>query len=127
MRQTAKNLEPLLCRHYGSIYRITLGVEMGFELLTKDEVAARVHISRRYLERRIASGTGPETLQVGRRVLVRSDAFQAWIEGLTVQSRRCKAVSLGTPPAVLAAQEAAPADLAHGQSLAPAWPSSAAP
>lgn len=60
---------------------------MGFEFFTKDEVAARVHISRRYLERRIAAGTGPETLQIGRRVLVRSDALQAWIEKLTAQSR----------------------------------------
>ena len=65
---------------------------MGFELLTKDEVAARVHISRRYLERRIAAGTGPETLQVGRRVLVRSDAFAAWIEGLSQSQRHANEV-----------------------------------
>ena len=61
---------------------------MGFELLTKDEVAKRTHISRRYLERRIADGTGPETLVVGRRVLVREDAFAAWIEGLAAQQRK---------------------------------------
>lgn len=60
---------------------------MGFELLTKDEVAKRTHVSRRYIEQRIAAGTGPETLHVGRRVLVSSDAFQAWIERLASQQR----------------------------------------
>jgi len=59
------------------------GVEMDFELLTKDEVAERTHVSRRYLEQRIAAGTGPATLHIGRRVLVRSDALQAWLERLS--------------------------------------------
>ncbi len=85
---------------------------MGFELLTKDEVAKRTHISRRYLEMRIAAGTGPETLHVGRRVLVRSDAFQAWIDGLTAQSQRRNAAAAEAVPAALvtvpAACEAAP-------------------
>jgi len=56
---------------------------MAFELLTKDEVAARTRISRRYLDKRIAAGTGPEVVHVGRRALVRSDAFQAWLEQLS--------------------------------------------
>jgi excisionase family DNA binding protein len=61
---------------------------MGFEFFTMDEVAARVHISRRYLEQRVAAGTGPETLHVGRRVLVRSDAFARWVEGLSQSQRK---------------------------------------
>ena len=82
---------------------------MGFELLTKDEVAKRTHISRRYLERRIAEGTGPETLHVGRRVLVRSDAFAAWIDDLTAQSRRSEAPVVDALPVDAAAQERATA------------------
>lgn len=55
---------------------------MAFELLTKDEVAARTRISRRYLDKRVAAGTGPEVMHIGQRALVRSDAFQAWLEQL---------------------------------------------
>jgi len=58
---------------------------MDFEVLTKDEVAARTRISRRYLDKRIAAGTGPEVLHIGRRALARSDALQAWLERLTAQ------------------------------------------
>lgn len=58
---------------------------MAFELMTKDEVAARTRISRRYLDKRIAAGTGPEVMHIGRRALVRSDAFQAWLELLAAQ------------------------------------------
>lgn len=58
---------------------------MSFDLLTKDEAAARTRVSRRYLERRIAAGTGPEVMHIGRRVLVRSDALQAWLDGLAAQ------------------------------------------
>ena len=61
---------------------------MAFELLTKDEAASQARISRRYLDKRIAAGTGPDVLHIGRRALVRSDAFAAWIEGLSAQSQR---------------------------------------
>jgi hypothetical protein len=50
---------------------------MDFELLTKDEAAEKTRITRRYLDMRIAAGTGPEVVHIGRRVLVRSDALQA--------------------------------------------------
>lgn len=55
---------------------------MSFELLTKDEAASRVRISRRFLDKCIKAGDGPEVLHIGRRALVRSDAFQAWLEQL---------------------------------------------
>ncbi len=58
---------------------------MGFELLTMDEAAKQARISRRYLNQRIADGTGPARVFMGRRPLLRSDAFQAWLEGLTEQ------------------------------------------
>ena len=84
---------------------------MAFEFMTKDEVAARVHVSRRYLEQRIAAGTGPETLHIGRRVLVRSDAFAAWVEGLAQSQRQAAAVEVepAALPLAPAACEAAPA------------------
>ncbi len=58
---------------------------MSFDILTKDEAASRARISRRYLDKRIAAGTGPEVLHIGRRALVRSDVLQAWLERLTAQ------------------------------------------
>lgn len=58
---------------------------MGFELLTMDEAAKQARVSRRYLNQRIADGTGPARIFMGRRPLVRSDAFQAWLEGLAKQ------------------------------------------
>ena len=58
---------------------------MSFEVLTKDEVASRARISRRFLDKRIKAGEGPDVLHIGRRALVRSDALQAWLERLTVQ------------------------------------------
>lgn len=58
---------------------------MGFDILTKDEAAGRARISRRYLDKRIKAGDGPEILHIGRRTLVRSDALEAWLERLTVQ------------------------------------------
>lgn len=48
---------------------------MGFEMLTKNEAASRARISRRFLDKRIQAGDGPEVLHIGRRVLVRSDAL----------------------------------------------------
>ncbi len=59
---------------------------MGFDILTKDEAAGRARISRRYLDKRIKAGDGPEVLHIGRRTLVRSDALQAWLERLSASS-----------------------------------------
>ena len=58
---------------------------MDFEVLTKDEAASRARITRRFRDKRIKAGEGPEVLHIGRRALVRSDALQAWLERLTVQ------------------------------------------
>jgi len=58
---------------------------MSFEVLTKDEAAARVRITRRFLDKRIKAGEGPDVFHIGRRALVRSDALEAWLERLTVQ------------------------------------------
>lgn len=58
---------------------------MDFEVLTKDEAASRARITRRFLDKRIKAGEGPDVLHIGRRALVRSDALQAWLEQLTVQ------------------------------------------
>jgi excisionase family DNA binding protein len=58
---------------------------MDFEVLTKDEAASRARITRRFLDKRIKAGEGPDVLHIGRRALVRSDALQTWLERLTVQ------------------------------------------
>ncbi len=58
---------------------------MDFEVLTKNEAASRARITRRFLDKRIKAGEGPDVLHIGRRALVRSDALQAWLERLTVQ------------------------------------------
>ncbi len=70
---------------------------MDFQLLTKDEVAERTRITRRFLDKQIAAGVGPEVGHIGRCVRVRADALEAWIERLSHR------------PATPAAQEAAPA------------------
>ena len=93
-----KQLELLLCRHYRSNCHIAPGVHMGLEFYTKDEVAARMHVSRRYLESRIAAGTGPETLHIGRRVLVRADALVRWVEELAQSQRQAAAVKVEAAP-----------------------------
>jgi len=56
---------------------------MDFEVLTKDEAASCARITRRFLDKRIKAGEGPDVLHIGRRALVRSDALQAWLERLT--------------------------------------------
>lgn len=56
---------------------------MRFEVWTKNEAAERARISPRTLSKRIAAGDGPDVLRIGRRVLVRSDALQAWLEQLS--------------------------------------------
>ena len=61
---------------------------MSFEVLTKDEAAGRVRITRRFLDMQIRAGTGPAVFHIGTRVLVRSDALQAWIESLTAQQQK---------------------------------------
>ena len=61
---------------------------MDFQLLTKNEVAERTRITRRFLDKQIAAGVGPEVVHIGRCVRVRSDAFARWIDGLTAQSQR---------------------------------------
>ena len=64
---------------------------MSFEVLTKDEAAKRACISRRFLDKRIKSGEGPDVMHIGTRALVRSDALQAWLERLSAQSRKVTA------------------------------------
>ena len=61
---------------------------MDCQFLTKDEVASQARITRRYLDKRIADGTGPQVVRIGRRALVRADDFAAWLAWLTAQSRR---------------------------------------
>ncbi len=56
---------------------------MSVEVWTKEEAARRARISERYLSKLIAEQEGPEVLRIGRRVLVRSDAFKAWIERMS--------------------------------------------
>jgi excisionase family DNA binding protein len=50
------------------------------ELYTKREVAMRVRISERTLDRLIAKGTGPAITRIGSRVLFRADLLARWIE-----------------------------------------------
>ena len=59
---------------------------MPFDLLTGDEAAERARISARLLDQQIAAGTGPIVTRIGRRVLVRSDALQQWMERCTAQT-----------------------------------------
>ena len=61
---------------------------MDCQLLTLDEAASKVRITRRYLNVLIAAGTGPQVVSLGRRRMVRADDFQAWLDKLPVQSRR---------------------------------------
>ena len=65
---------------------------MSFQVFTRKEAAEQARISPRFLDKQIKAGCGPDVIRIGRRVLVRSDAFQAWLDGLTAQSRRKEAV-----------------------------------
>ena len=58
---------------------------MDFEILSKDEAARKARISRRFLDKKIKAGEGPEVMHIGTRALVRSDALQAWLEHLSAQ------------------------------------------
>ena len=59
---------------------------MDFEILSKDEAARKARISRRFLDKCIKAGEGPEVMRIGTRALVRSDALQAWLERLSAKS-----------------------------------------
>ncbi len=48
-------------------------------LLTLDDVANHLRVSRRHLSKLMAQGSGPPTVDLGRRRLVRRAAFQAWV------------------------------------------------
>jgi DNA binding domain, excisionase family len=48
-------------------------------LLTLDDVAKRLRVSRRHLSKLMAQGSGPATVDLGRRRLVRRAAFQEWV------------------------------------------------
>jgi hypothetical protein len=50
------------------------------------EAAALAGISKRYMELRIAEGTGPDVTRIGRRVLVRDDRLRAWIDQQTEET-----------------------------------------
>ena len=52
-------------------------------LMTRTEAAARLRVSVRTLDKRIAGGTGPAETRVGRRVLISEAALTAWIETQT--------------------------------------------
>jgi hypothetical protein len=52
--------------------------------LTFAESAEKARITPRYLHMRIADGTGPEVTKVGRRVLIREDRLDAWLDQQTV-------------------------------------------
>ena len=56
---------------------------MGFEVLTKEEAARKARISPRYMHILIKDGRGPALTHIGRRVVIRTDALQAWLESCT--------------------------------------------
>jgi len=47
------------------------------------EASEKSGISKRFLELRLAAGTGPEVTRIGRRVLIREDCLARWIEDQT--------------------------------------------
>ncbi len=61
---------------------------MAFECYTIDQAAAVANISPRTLKRRLANRSGPAVTNIGRRVVIRSDMLQAWLE-------RCTAAEAG--------------------------------
>lgn len=48
-------------------------------LLTLDDVAGRLRVSRRHLSKLMAEGSGPATVNLGRRRLVRPAALAEWV------------------------------------------------
>ena len=63
------------------------------ELLTTAEVAALLRTPESTLRYWRWQGTGPQGVKVGRRVLYRQDAVEAWIESLERTERRLRVVS----------------------------------
>ena len=61
---------------------------MDCVFLTKNEVARKARISRRFLDMRIAAGTGPQVVHIDRRALVRSSDLAAWLDSLTTPPQR---------------------------------------
>ncbi len=61
---------------------------MSFDILTKEEAAHRARISPSYMHQLIRNGKGPTVTQIGRRVLVRTDALQAWLESCSASAQQ---------------------------------------
>jgi excisionase family DNA binding protein len=53
--------------------------DVGLELLTIDEVAARLRVSRKTLYNWRAIGTGPNGFRVGRTVRYRRESVERWL------------------------------------------------
>jgi excisionase family DNA binding protein len=53
--------------------------DVGLELLTIDEVAARLRVSRKTLYNWRAIGTGPDGFRVGRTVRYRRESVDRWL------------------------------------------------
>lgn len=56
-------------------------------LIPKPEVAKRLGISVRTLERQIEAGDGPAIVRIGSRVLIPESALVAWVSARTEQPR----------------------------------------
>ena len=54
--------------------------------LTQDEVAALLRLSARTLERHRLAGTGPQYTKLGRRVVYKREAIDAWAAANTFSS-----------------------------------------
>ena len=55
------------------------GIEQKDEVLSLNEAAGYLRISRRTLHSLIADSAGPPTIQIGRRRLIRRTALEAWL------------------------------------------------
>lgn len=55
------------------------GIEHKDEVLSLNEAAGYLRVSRRTLHSLIADGDGPPTIQIGRRRLIRRTALEAWL------------------------------------------------
>jgi len=56
------------------------------DFLTQSEVAALLRLSPRTLERHRLAGTGPAYVKLGRRVVYKRDAVEAWAAANTFSS-----------------------------------------
>lgn len=59
----------------------------SINLIPKPEVAKRLGISIRTLERQIEAGDGPAIVRIGSRILFPEDALAAWVAARTKQPR----------------------------------------